>query len=1128
MTRPYVSRLRIRADALAALAVALAPLAYFYPATAGQLVISPDDGVIFNVPLREAAARIFLSGSLPLWNPYVFCGMPLHAAAQAGLLFPLNWFYLAFSTPTATNLMMLSTYSVAGLGAFLYARRSGSSTAGALVTGLVWQFSAFMVCQIGHTNVAQTGAALPWVLWAVEGYGSTGSRRRGVLLAALVALQSFAGHQQTFAYSLLLVCAYALVMARAATTATRGNHLRSLALVAAGVLLSAVQIVPTFELLRNSPRAAATYDFFTSFSMPRRFLLTVFAPFLSGGGDGRLFRAPYVGQPFFGEYVTYVGVVALMLAALAFVLKADVRTKFWGAAGLVALALATGRNAPLGLYHLIYYVPVLNLFRVPARHLLEAEFALAVLAGRGLTAVAARRGETKTVRRALAVGACVFLLTCVAVTWGRPADFRLGRVAEVGVMRAPELFLPVAFALAGACAVWFFARGRGRWAAILLVALVAMDSVVWGQSSGWRVGSPKFDFDLWGEPPTVRYLRELESQRRAGDDAAQASTAADGGAATQRRGDVDVSTSQASGPYRILTEDQPFDPSLPVPPNTPGAAWVPELQPDVYEMYGVENAAGYDGFGLSRYSRLAGDMKVWGELTDPERTLRGAGRELDLLNVRYLLTRPIAGAAKNDTSTTNSPAAANGSSSSNTPAANAPSSSTTNSSTANNASTSSAVNNASGSSLSRQPARASAPAALPAPDAASDFPAATEEFGGRRFAAGDLGLPSLDAGARLSFVVPRVEADGVALLTNLSWSVDVPDGAAVARVRLFEEGGKSFDFDLRAGQHTSDWAYDRPDLRARIKHGRAPVATSYEVEDARGRYEAHTYVSSLKLPERAVVTGGEIEVVRLPGAPDLSLGVTRVSLFDEAAGSWFPLRREWLSKESAQPETQLKSKGGAAPSQTPTPTATQTLVTPPTREQLATRRWRRLAQLGDVAVFENTRALPRAWLASEARVLSEEEMLGVIRTGRLPDGGAWEPERTALVESPPDFRGQAAGDPSARAEVIKHEPNRVELKTASSAPSILVLSENHFPGWRAYVDGRAAEDLRVDYGLRGVVLPAGEHRVEFVYRPKSVLIGLVVTLFTLAALLLWSSSAASEWLARRLGKARPLQSRQTG
>ena len=42
--------------------------------------------------------------------------------------------------------------------------------------------------------------------------------------------------------------------------------------------------------------------------------------------------------------------------------------------------------------------------------------------------------------------------------------------------------------------------------------------------------------------------------------------------------------------------------------------------------------------------------------------------------------------------------------------------------------------------------------------------------------------------------------------------------------------------------------------------------------------------------------------------------------------------------------------------------------------------------------------------------------------------------------------------------------------------------------------------LRVDYALRGVAVPAGAHEVRFVYRPKSVLIGLAVTLLTAAAL----------------------------
>jgi hypothetical protein len=1061
--------MRLTRERVAAAAVALAPLVYFLPATTGALVISPDDGIIFNVPLREAAARITLTGSAPLWNPYLFCGMPLLGAAQAGLLFPTNWFYLFFSAPTATNLMMLTSYALAALGAYLYARRSGANIAGACVTSLVWQWSAFMVCQIGHTNIVQTAAMLPWVLWAVDGYAETRSRRRGVTLAALVALQCFAGHQQTFAYTLLLVAAYAVVMARASneTRETRDGYMRSLIFIAAGVLLSAVQILPTFELLRNSPRAAASYDFFTSFSMPRRFVLTLFAPFLSGGGDGRLFRAPYVGPAFFGEYVAYVGVATLILAALAFIIKRDARTKFWTIAAFVCLLLALGRYAPLGLYKLIYFVPVLNLFRVPARHLLEVEFALAVLAGRGLTALASSRGDARIVRRAAAVGACALLLTLLVVTWGRPDDFRLGRITSgVSLLRAPELFLPVAFAALGAWAVWTFARGR-RGSAVLLVAVVALDLATWGQSSGWRVGSPKFDFELWGEPETVRYLHERESQ-------------------------------SAGEPFRILTEDQLFDPAHPLAPLPKGARWLPELQPDVYMMYGVENAAGYDGFGLARYSRLAGDMKVWGELTDPERTLRSNSRELDLLNIRYLLTRPLPGANVNATSpdvTTSSVS---------------PSSSTPSPSTS-----------------SASPSSAISP--LPV---AQDFPAATQVFGGFSFAADDLNVPSVGAGARLSFTLPPVEADRVALLTNLSWSVDVPDGTTVARLRLRAEDGKTFDFDLRAGEHTSEWAYDRADIRAQVRHARAPVATSYAVEDAQGRYEGHTYVSSFTLPEKAFVTGGEITVVRVARAPELTLSVLRASLLDSTAGKAFPLRREWIRKESAQssnnplsqsssPSSSQSSKRSpdelraSASNQTPASVQGESAARAEESEGAGEQRWRRAARLGDVAVYENTRVLPRAWLASDALVLEEEKILEVIRTGRLPDGAEWNPRQTTLVEAPVDFKQGSVVDASARTEVTRREPNRVEVKTASSSPSILILSENHFPGWRAYTDGRAVETLRVDYGLRGVVLSAGEHTVEFVYRPKSVIIGLAISLLTLAALVLWAARVIPESFTRR-------------
>ncbi len=952
---------------MAALGVAIAPLIYFLPATCGSLILSPDDAKTFNTPLRVAAALLIREGYLPLWNPYIFSGMPLHGAAQAGLLFPLNWFYLIASPPVATNLMVLATYMLAAVGAYFYARRAGADIPGAIATSLIWQFSAFMILQMGHTNVLHTAAMMPWLLWSVDGYLATGERRRGVLLAALFALQVFSGHQQTLAYSFLLAGAYGLVVALASSR-TRKLSLTPLALMTIGLALAAVQILPTWELLRNSPRATATYDFFGTFSMPPNFVMTFFAPFVFGVDNGRIFHAPYFGPLFLGEYSSYVGILTIMLALVAVTLNRDLRTKFWCAVFVVALLMAFGRFLPFQLYKVVYQLPLLNLFRSPSRHLMEVQFALAVLAGRGLTAIRTSRSP-KTLPRAAFAGGSVLLITCLTVTWWRPAAFRLAREVPVTLLRAPELFVPIIVAAFSAIALWLFARSQSRKALMGLFVVLVLDLIIFGQGSGWFTHSLEPQHDLWRPSDTVKLLR----QREASNNAAL---------------------------HRILTQDLTFDPSLPVP--TPDGSVVFALQPDIYMMEGIENAGGYDGFGLTRYSQLAGDMKVWGELTDAEGALRSDSRALDVLNVRYLLAR----------------------------------------------------------------------AAVSAPSTKGAFPTAAVTYEGQHFDANDLGLRPVKSGRRVSFNLPPTEIDHIALLTNLSWSNDVADHTPVAQIELRTQDGKNLSFDVRAGDHTSEWAYDRSDIRSQIKHKRAPVATSYRVEDAREKYDAHTYVCAFSLPAKTVVTSGSITVATIKSAPDLSLNVARISLADGENAT--PLRRDWVTEETSE------SGPGA----------------------VAGQRWRKIAEVKDVAVFENDRVLPRAWLASEAKVLTDQEILNVIRTSRFSDGKIWDPRKTALVQGPFDFTS-TVDDQTGEVQITAHEPNRVTLKTKSSQPSILVLSENHYPGWRAYVDGRLVETLRVDYNLRGVILPPGEHTVEFVYRPKSVLIGAVISLLTLIGLVIW-------------------------
>jgi uncharacterized membrane protein YfhO len=83
---------------------------------------------------------------------------------------------------------------------------------------------------------------------------------------------------------------------------------------------------------------------------------------------------------------------------------------------------------------------------------------------------------------------------------------------------------------------------------------------------------------------------------------------------------------------------------------------------------------------------------------------------------------------------------------------------------------------------------------------------------------------------------------------------------------------------------------------------------------------------------------------------------------------------------------------------------------------------------------------------------------------------------------------------------VRYEPERVAIDATSRGPGLLVLSDLHYPGWKATVDGREVDVKRVDYLLRGVPLADGEHRVEFTYEPLSWRIGWILSIAGLLAL----------------------------
>ena len=115
----------------------------------------------------------------------------------------------------------------------------------------------------------------------------------------------------------------------------------------------------------------------------------------------------------------------------------------------------------------------------------------------------------------------------------------------------------------------------------------------------------------------------------------------------------------------------------------------------------------------------------------------------------------------------------------------------------------------------------------------------------------------------------------------------------------------------------------------------------------------------------------------------------------------------------------------------------------------------------------------------------------------------------------PDAGAAPAGDPG-RTRLVRYEDERATVDVRAARRSVLVLTDVHFPGWKATVDGRAAPIERVDYLLRGVVVPPGAHRVEFTYAPKSFRVGWIISLLAALAVL---AVVVAELLRRR--RARP-------
>ncbi len=931
----------------------LLPLIYFFPAVKGSLALVQGDGWTANLGLRILTGRMLSQGMMPLWNPYIFAGMPLLASIYPGVLYPPNWIFAFLPPGIAVNLVVITTYHLALVGAYRYARAIGSNRIGGVITGCMFTFGGYLVMSMGQTSTIATAAWLPWILLAFEKLYQRVSWAWVSIGAIFIALQFFAGVPQIFWYTILTSGAYFLFSATVREQRQPRWHFifAGLAMGICGALLSAIQLLPLRELQQQSGRAGISYEEFSSYSFPLRQVLALVFPFFFGGASMPPYRIPYEGD--WGIFVTagYIGMMGMLLAAVAVIgLRKSSLMWFWAVIAVVSLVVSFGATLPFGMNHLLYQIPVYNLFRASSRHMLEFNLAVAVLAGMGVNLLSQPEAREKI--RALRRGmiAITILVIFTTIAYRQHVVTASANSLQTGLLTNPEALVPICFFILSLAALWVYARRPGPICGTVLVLVLMCDLAAYGHFLEWK-GYTFSVAEHLVDPPTVKAIKSRESDLNSFRI-------------------LSYAVNPYNGNYELLDH------------------------PNLSIARDLQSASGYDMLRLLRPAALMGDMTAHGVVLDVT-SFDDSHQGFNLLNVKYLLyERPgTVGSSGHIT------------------------------------------------------------------------------YDGIQFSEGVLDV-KLRSGTHAEMLAGGVKATELAIISTLANSSGISDGVPVARINLHTTDGRIIERELQAGRDTSEWAWDRPDVRASIKHRRAAVAESSVANSPSGDFQSHRYLARIKFEPAQIE---RIEIVYVQKEADLN--IARASLYDPAAGNSFPL----------------------------------------SAASLPVSRWRKLDSFGSVDLYENLKVLPRAWFVRRVVALPRVDVLRAITERSLKDGSRFDPTTIALFEKEdgtvPDGLPITGESSNTQVSILKYEPQRIEITSRNEQPGFLVLSEIYYPGWEARIDRKRVPVERVNYALRGLAVPAGNHQIEFIFRSPSFRAGAGVSLLGLGILAV--SSLFGHFLKRR-------------
>jgi len=311
------------------------------------------DAVTQIFPWKNLVAESLQNRVFRLWNPYSATGMPFFGNMKTAMLYPINWFFL-LGKIQGWHLIIFSQIFLSFITSYLLAKEFKLSNLTSLFVSIAFSLNSLMIGFLEFGHEGHIIMFFPLFFLLTKKTLESKKRLYPLLLSTSIALAVLAGQFQLFLYGFLANLAFAIYWSLNNKIRLKKVLLTIFSMIL-GLGLAAIQILPTLEMLRNSPRSSLNIKAIFSNDLLNPIQLI------------RFIVPDYFGHPatrnmwgFFGyiEQTAYFGTISLFFAIYSIIfIKKNKVINFFKAAFIISLLSAI---KPFAFWIYFLKIPVLS------------------------------------------------------------------------------------------------------------------------------------------------------------------------------------------------------------------------------------------------------------------------------------------------------------------------------------------------------------------------------------------------------------------------------------------------------------------------------------------------------------------------------------------------------------------------------------------------------------------------------------------------------------------------------------------------------------------------------------------------------------------------------------------------